>query len=252
MTAQAPRRKRSVLIPSLFTVAACCVLIGLGVWQLERLAWKESLIAALARRVSAPPMPLEPASAWPKLDPSADEFRRVSLRVQFIPGSEARVYSGGAGLRDDVKGPGYFAFAPARLADGSTVVINRGHVANPNPDASLKPIALPEKSVDVVGALRSPERPGWFVTPYSERQDLWLVRDPLAMAARYSWGEVAPFYIELESPTPPGGVPKPGPLTVKLRNDHFGYAMTWFGLAAVLAIMFGVWTVSRAQRSTQP
>jgi cytochrome oxidase assembly protein ShyY1 len=250
MTADEPRRQRSVLIPSLFTVAAFCALIGLGVWQLERLAWKEALIASLAKRVSAPPVPLPPRIDWPKLDPAEDEFRRVSLRVQFIAGSEARVYSGGAGLREDIKGPGYFAFAPARLADGAAVVINRGHVTNPNPDASLKPIALPEGPVDLVGALRWPDRPGWFVTPYSERQDLWLVRDPVAMAARYSWGDVAPFYIEQESPVPSGGVPKPGPLTVKLRNDHFGYAMTWFGLAAVLAIMFGFWAVSRAQRRT--
>ena len=98
------------------------------------------------------------------------------------------------------KAPGYFAFAPARLADGSTVVVNRGHVDNPNPDAALKPIAVPRRAVDIVGALRWPEPPGWFVTPYSERQDLWFVRDHRAMAARYGWGEVAPFYIEHGEP----------------------------------------------------
>ena len=90
----------------------------------------------------------------------------------------------------------------------------------------------PSAAIDIVGALRWPEQPGWFVTPYSERQDLWFARDHRAMAARYGWGEVAPFYVEMESPAPPGGVPRPGPLTVKLRNDHFGYALTWFGLAA--------------------
>ena len=175
-------------------------------------------------------MPLPPRGQWQDLAPAADEFRRVRLRVQFDPKREARVYSGGAGLRDDVKAPGYFAFAPARLADGSTVVVNRGHVDNPNPDASLKPIAVPDSAVDIVGALRWPEPPGWFVTPYSERQDLWFVRDHRAMAAHYGWGEVAPFYIEMESPAPAGGVPRPGSLTVKLRNDHLGYALTWFGL----------------------
>ena len=96
-----------------------------------------------------------------------------------------------------------------------------------------------KRRLDIVGALRWPEQPGWFVTPYSERQDLWFARDHRAMAARYGWGEVAPFYIEQESPAPPGGVPRPGPLTVKLRNDHLGYALTWFGLAAVLLVSFG-------------
>jgi surfeit locus 1 family protein len=167
------------------------------------------------------------------------------LRVAFTPGREARVYGGGAGLREDVKGPGYFAFSPARLPDGSAVVVNRGYVDSPNPDASLKPIALPDAPVDIVGALRWPEQPGWFVAPYSERQDLWFARDHRAMAARYGWGDVAPFYIEMESPAPPGGVPRPGPLTVKLRNEHLGYALTWFGLAAVLLGVFGFWLRSR-------
>jgi surfeit locus 1 family protein len=237
--------RRSLWLPGVVAVVAFAMLMALGVWQLERKAWKENLIATLAERMSAPPSPVPPRGEWQNLTPAADEFRRVRMRAQLDPKREARVYSGGAGLRDDVKSPGYFAFAPARLADGSAVVINRGHVDNPNADASLKPIAVPESAVDVVGALRWPEPLGWVVTPYSERQDLWFVRDHRAMAQRYGWGEVAPFYIELESPAPAGGVPRPGKLTVKLRNDHFGYALTWFGLAAVLVGVFGFWAGSR-------
>jgi surfeit locus 1 family protein len=237
--------RRSLLLPGVVAVVAFAMLMALGVWQVERKAWKENLIATLAERMSAPPSPVPPRGEWQNLTPAADEFRRVRMRAQFDAQREARVYSGGAGLRDDVKAPGYFAFAPARLADGSAVVINRGHVDNPNADASLKPIAVPEGAVVVGGALRWPEPPGWFVTPYSERQDLWFVRDHRAMAQRYGWGEVAPFYIEMESPVPAGGVPRPGRLTVKLRNDHLGYALTWFGLAAVLVGVFGFWAVRR-------
>jgi len=104
---------------------------------------------------------------------------------------------------------------------------------------------LPDAAVAIVGALRWPEQPGWFVAPYSERQDLWFARDHRAMADRYGWGDVAPFYIEMESPAPPGGVPRPGSLTVKLRNEHLGYALTWFGLAAVLLVVFGFWAARR-------
>ncbi len=242
--------RRSLLLPGIVAAAAFAILIALGVWQLERKAWKESLIATLAERMSAKPLPLSSRGQWQDLAPAADEFRHVRLRLQFDPKREARVYSGGAGLRDDVKAPGYFAFAPARLPDGSTVVVNRGHVDNPTPDASLKPIAVPDSAVDVAGALRWPEPPGWFVTPYSQRQDLWFVRDHRAMAAHYGWGEVAPFYIEMESPAPAGGVPRPGSLTVKLRNDHLGYALTWFGLAAVLLGVFAVWARSRKRAGT--
>jgi cytochrome oxidase assembly protein ShyY1 len=239
----------SLLVPGIAATVAFAILMALGFWQLERKAWKENLIATLAERMSASPSPLPPRGEWPSLTPTADEFRRVRMRAQFDPKHEARVYSGGAGLRDDVKAPGYFAFAPARLPDGSIVVINRGHVDNPNADASLKPIAVPESSIDIVGALRWPEPPGWFVTPYSKRQDLWFVRDHRAMAQRYGWGEVAPFYIEMESPAPTAGVPRPGRLTVKLRNDHFGYALTWFGLAAVLLGVFGVWAMRRRREA---
>jgi cytochrome oxidase assembly protein ShyY1 len=237
-------RRGSLLLPAAFAAAAFAILIALGVWQLQRKAWKEGLIADLAERTAAPPSPIPPRRAWPQLGPT-DEFRRVSGRVEFMPGREGRVYSGGGGLREDIKRPGYFVFAPARLADGAVVVINRGHVEHPNPDASLKPLALPTMPIDIMGTLRWPEPPGRFVSPYSEQQDLWLVRDHRAMAERYGWGEVAPFYVEMESPAPAGGVPSPGRLQVKLRNDHLGYAITWFGLAGALLAVFGLWAVRR-------
>jgi surfeit locus 1 family protein len=241
--------RRGIVVPAIAAALAFALLVSLGIWQLQRKTWKENLIATLTERISAPPTAVPPRAEWPSLTPVADEFRHVRLRAQFVAGSEGRVY-GSAGLRDDIKGQGYFAFAPARLSDGSTVVVNRGFVDNANPDASVKPIALPEGPIEIVGALRWPEEPGWFVTPYSERQNLWFTRDHRAMAARYGWGQVspsnvAPFYIEMESPVPPGGVPRPGTIAVKLRNEHFGYALTWFGLAAVLVGVFAFWMRSR-------
>lgn len=238
-------KRRSIVLPALVAAVAFAILISLGVWQLQRKVWKENLIATLAERGAAAPSSLPPPAQWQQFTPAADEFRRVRLRVEFTPGSEGRVYSGGSALREDIKGQGYFAFAPARLPDGSTVVVNRGYVESGNPDASTKPIALPTAPIEIVGALRWPESPGLFVGPYSDRQDLWFVRDQRAMAARYGWGEVAPFYVEMESPMPPGGGPRPGVLTIKLRNDHLGYALTWFGLAAVLVGVFGFWLFSR-------
>ena len=67
------------------------------------------------------------------------------------------------------------------------------------------------------------------------------MRDPQTMAQVRGWGPVAPFYIDQEAPVPAGGLPRPGPLAVQLRNDHLGYALTWFGLAAALAAVFAVW-----------
>jgi cytochrome oxidase assembly protein ShyY1 len=70
---------------------------------------------------------------------------------------------------------------------------------------------------------------------------LWFTRDHLAMARALGWGEVAPFYVDLELPVPAGGIPKPGALEVHLKDDHLQYAITWFGLAGAVAIALVVW-----------
>ena len=75
---------------------------------------------------------------------------------------------------------------------------------------------------------------------------LWFTRDHFSMAHVLGWGEVAPFYIDLETPVPESGIPKPGPLEVHLKDDHLQYAITWFGLAGAVVIAFGVWM--RGQR----
>jgi cytochrome oxidase assembly protein ShyY1 len=99
--------------------------------------------------------------------------------------------------------------------------------------------------IEMVGALRWPERASWFVTEHDEKDDTWYARNHIAMAAHNEWGFAGPFYIELESPAPPGGVPQPGPLRVSLRNDHLQYAITWYALAGVVVVMFGFWLRAR-------
>jgi cytochrome oxidase assembly protein ShyY1 len=244
---------RGLLLPGLFAILGLAILIALGTWQLERRAWKEALIATLRQRLAAPPVALPPPSSWTGLDPDTAEFRRVSFSAEFLPGTrsderdrEARLYTGGSALRDDVKLPGYFAFAPARLPAGAVVVINRGYVANPRPTAATIPSRLPEDAVKLTGVMRWPERPGWFDTTYSAADDLWFVRDHRAMAARLGWGQVAPFYIELEAPA--AGSPRPGVLRVNLPNDHLQYALTWYGLALVLVVVFAAWVRGRLGR----
>lgn len=239
--------RRGLLLPVLVTGAAFVVLVSLGVWQVERKAWKEALIATLDARLSAPPQALPPSRSWAGLDRATDEFRRVTLRVEFPSEPEARLYTGASAVREDVKQPGYFVFAPARLPDGGTVVVDRGYVADPQPNSETKPSPRPEGPVEIVGVLRWPDQPGWFDTAYNARDDLWFVRDQEDMASRRRWGPVAPFYIDQEAPIPLEGVPRPGRLRVHLPNNHLQYAVTWFGLALVLAAVFGFWARGRVR-----
>lgn len=238
----------------LFTLAMVAVLIGLGVWQLQRRAEKHALIAALDERLAAAPVALPPPSAWRGLTPAKDEFRRVTFTATYDPLPDAMVYGSGSGVRDDISGPGAWAFLPARLASGEIVAVNAGFVQNTMQDRARQDRAarglLTGQSVMLTGYIRFPESPGLFTPSENTAKRLWFVRDVPAMARVLGWGEggtrVAPFYVDLETPAPPSGIPKPGPLRVRLKDDHLQYAATWFGLAAVVTIAFGFWL--RAQR----
>src|SRR5262249_12317803 len=107
--AAAVRRSRAgFAIFAVLASLAFLLFVGLGVWQIERKAWKEALIATLDQRVSARPIDLLRRTQWATLDPAKDEFRRVTFRAEFLQGKEGRVYTSGTELRPDIKEPGYF------------------------------------------------------------------------------------------------------------------------------------------------
>ena len=148
-------------------------------------------------------------------------------------------------LRSDVSGVGYWVFTPARLADGSLVMVDRGFVPQDRRDPKTRPQGQVPGAVAIVGALRWPEEAGWFTPDPDTAGNLWFRRDPAGMAQTKKLGPVAPFYVEQEGPIPPGGLPKPGPLTVNLTNHHLQYALTWYGLAVVLIVVFMSLVISR-------
>ena len=104
--------------------------------------------------------------------------------------------------------------------------------------------------VTLAGYIRFPETAGALTPPENLTKRLWFTRDHRAMARVLGWGEVAPFYIDLELPVPESGIPKPGPLDVHLKDDHLQYAVTWFTLAGAVVIAFGIWL--RGQRRGIP
>jgi surfeit locus 1 family protein len=242
--------RRDLLAPALFTLVGLVVLIGLGTWQLERRQWKESLMAALSERVSAAPTAVPPQAQWPALSAADWEFRRVTLRVEFLHEHEALVYSAGSALRADVTGPGYWVFTPARQPVGTLIMVNRGFVGEAQKHPGARPAGQVAGVQDIVGFMRWPEHRGMFTPAGDARQNLWFAREPAEIAAAKNLGPIAPFYIDQEGPTPPGGSPRPGALRVNLPNNHLQYAITWFGLAAALATVFVVW--ARGRRSRVP
>ena len=161
------------------------------------------------------------------------------------------VYSSGSAVREDISGPGTWAFLPARLPTGETVVINAGFVQNTMQDRSQQDRAVTRlvtgEPVTLTGYIRFPETAG-MLTPAENIAKRTVVHPGSSCdgAVARLGRQVAPFYIDLEQPVPASGIPKPGPLEVHLKDDHLQYALTWFALAGAVVIAFGVWL--RGQR----
>ena len=243
-------RRRGVAGFGVFTLLTVALFAGLGLWSLQRRVEKHALVAALTERLAGAPGSLPSPAQWSALTPATDEFRRVRFAATYQPLPDAMIYSSGSAVREDVSGPGTWAFLPAALPTGETVVINAGFVQNTMQDRDQqdRTVArlITNEPVMLTGYIRFPEAAGALTPSENPARRLWFTRDHLSMAHALGWGEVAPFYIDLEAPLPASGIPKPGALEVHLKDDHMQYAITWFGLAAAVVIAFGVWM--RGQR----
>ncbi|KYG22321.1 surfeit 1 protein [Bradyrhizobium sp. AT1] len=246
-----PARKPRVAGFALFTLFLTAVFVALGVWQLQRRTAKHELVAALTERLAEAPIALPPPAQWAALAPARDEFRRVSFTATYAGLPDAMVYSSGSAVRKDASGPGTWAFLPARLPGGETVVIDAGFVENTMQDRGVEDRAVKKlvtgQPVAFTGYLRFPEVSGWLTPAENRGKRLWFVRDHQAIAGALGWGAVAPFYVDLEQPAPENGIPRPGPLDVHLKDDHLQYAITWFMLAGAVLIAFAVWARGRRQ-----
>ena len=244
--------RRGVAGFGVFTLLMVALFTGLGLWQLQRRLDKHALIAQLTERLAAVPGSLPEPVQWSALTPARDEFRRVRFAATYRRVADAMVYSSGSALRDDISGPGTWAFMPASLPGGETVVINTGFVPNTMQDRGLEDRAvtplITDAPVMLTGYLRFPEAAGALTPHENLAARLWFTRDHLVMARELGWGPVAPFYIDLEQPLPANGMPKPGPLEVHLKDDHLQYAITWFGMAGAVLIAFAVWLRGQSRR----
>lgn len=221
-------------------LAALAVMVGLGVWQLQRLAWKQGLIARLEQRTAAAPVPLPPG--LDASDPAAIEaleFRPVEVTGRYLNDRELHLL---ARTRDGEVGQ--HVVTPFRLADGRTLLIDRGWVPADAVEPAARQDGLLEGEATQVGLLR---RGGWqgsdWLRPTNKPQaNQWLWLDLPAMAEAAGLERpVTGFYLSALPGQHPGRWPEGGRTRVQLKNDHLQYALTWFSLAVVLLVVFLVW-----------
>jgi len=224
--------RRSVLTLTLGSLVAFAVLIGLGTWQVQRLHWKEGLIAERAAAVSATPAEL-PRS----LDAARSlEFHQVQARGHFLYDREIPLHA----IERQRGAAGYLVLTPLRLEDGAVVLVERGWVPTEKRDAATRAAGNPVGMVSVDGLLRlaAEEKPGWFIPANDPARREWFWIDLPALARAAGVAEALPFYVEAGPAPNPGGLPIGGQANVDLPNDHLQYAITWYALAAALAVIY--------------
>lgn len=229
--AKGARRKaeRPPLWLTVLSLAAFVVLIALGVWQIERRAWKLALIDRVEQRVHAAAQPIPSPAAWPAVSPANDEYRHVSLKGRLLHDRETLVQA------VTEEGPGYWVLTPLQRGDGTEVLVNRGFVPSERRDASTRRDGNPDGEVEITGLLRMTEPKGGFLRSNVPQHNRWYSRDVAAIAAARGLNNVAPFFVDADAGSQSGPAPIGGLTVIRFPNNHLIYALTWFALAFMLA-----------------
>ena len=229
--ASPPRRRLGL---TLLFLLALGTLISLGVWQLQRLGWKQELLERIAVAQAEPAIALTEAL----------EAHREGMEVEYArvvtdcPGLDQARYVKLFSVREGVLG--FRAVSACEVDDATwgSILVDRGFVAEADATRLAASGGPKPEHRPVVGLLRLPEPPT-FVTPRDRpAENAWFRRDIAAMASALGAKAPAPLFLMLESPPPAGFGPTPAPLPAGISNNHLGYALTWFGLAAALTAVY--------------
>jgi surfeit locus 1 family protein len=222
---------RPTFWPTVFSLPALLICLALGAWQIERLFWKQDLIARRDAAVTAAPAPVPKTLA----EARGMEYRHVSDEGSFLYDKEIFL-----GATSDAGGQGYQVLTPLLEPGGRVVFVNRGYIPAELKDSARRSAAQIPGTVHVQGLLRLPPtaRPNWFLPDNRPDLNYWFWVDLAAMAAADHLDRVAPFYIDADATPNPGGWPKGGVTRLTLPNNHLQYAITWFSLAIALIVIY--------------
>lgn len=221
MTGRSARARMAVTAGLAVLLIAGC---ALGVWQLQRMAWKRDLIAAVESRVRADPVAAPGPSAWPTLTAERDAYRHVRLTGRYRHDRETLVQA----VTD--RGAGFWVLIP--LDTGTfTVLVNRGFVPPEARDPAKRAGGNITGIVTLRGLLRISEPGGGFLRNNDPAADRWYSRDVAAIAKARGLTRTAPYLIDADATASPGGLPIGGLTVVRFSDNHLIYALTWFGLA---------------------
>lgn len=221
------RGPRATLV---FVFAGLAILIALGTWQMERRMWKADLIATMDARLALPPIPVSDFIARN----AAEDYRPVSASGTFRHDQE--MYLAARSYKSQL---GYHVVTPLILDDGKIVVlVDRGWVPSDRQSPASRAAGQVAGPVTIAGIARAQTKPGLFTPDNRPDQNLWYWADLPAMAAHAGLAQAAPLLLEAGPAENPGGLPIGGQTFINLPNNHLQYAITWYSLAVVLAVIY--------------
>ncbi len=224
---------------TLCAIPVFAILMGLGWWQVERLQWKEALIAGRAAGYEAPPLAIRDirVDAWKE-----HEHRRVVVHGRFLHDHEMLLFN-----RQQNGQSGFGLITPMQLQNGRTVLVDRGWVPRDweqRNATAYRPAGL----IEATGVLRAGGRPNRWVPPNEPSSGQWFHTDAEQMAAAAGLTDPLPYIVRLvPSDTRAPFYPRPAPGVAALSNRHLEYAVTWFGLAAVLIVICVLYHVRKPE-----
>lgn len=227
--------------PTLLSAASLLVLLALGTWQLERKAWKDDLTARIAQRTRVEPMVLDAAETLIARGENL-EYARVRVRGRMFPERSLFYFA------PDQRGTGWHVYTPVETPAGVVVIVNRGYVGDAGRRAMAGGVVREPQEVDITGLLRHPPPKGLFTPANEPERNVWYWRDLAGMAQTVGGGRrVMPFFVDAEATTGPTAATEPrgGTTRLELPNRHLEYALTWYGLAVTLALVYLSWAWQR-------
>ncbi|WP_420558856.1 SURF1 family protein [Roseovarius sp.] len=206
---------RKTVLPLIFGLAGAAVLIWLGVWQVQRLDWKEGILAQIETRIAAAPVGLPE-----RFDPEADRYLPVTVTGQFGDGALRVLVS-----RKQV-GAGYLVISPFETEGGRRILVDRGFIRQGDALSDA-----PGGTLSVTGNLHWPDDRNSSTPENDVDGNTWFARDLGQMAEVLS---TEPVLLVTRTLSHPEAAVTPLPVdTAHIPNDHLQYAITWFSLAAI-------------------
>lgn len=249
MTTEIKTSRSSIrtILTATVVLLSLAILLTLGTWQVERLHWKEGLLADIAERRSADPAPLSEIEQRAVAGDDI-EYRRIALSGTFDHTRERHFFATFEGRT------GFYVYTPLTLADGRKIFVNRGFVPYEMKEPATRAASEVSGEQAITGYARAKlsGKPSMLVPDNDLSKNIFYWKDLDAMAASTGLSDVIPFFVDIDaSVTNPGGWPKGGVTQFDLPNNHLQYAATWYGLAAaLLAVVFAMWWRSRKSASS--